>query len=92
MVSPVYIRSVSALLAVVAIIALSFTLFRSDSGRKVSARSVGEPLPRSIDITLKRARFSEIRNGELVWELAAARVDYDASGELAYLSGIAVLL
>jgi LPS export ABC transporter protein LptC len=49
---------------------------------------VNQQLPHNIDVALKKARFSEIQDGLVVWDLVAERVDYDKGGDTAYLSDI----
>ncbi len=71
-----------------AIFGLGVALFRDGSHGSVPVRSVNQQLPDNIDIALKKARFSEIQDGLVVWELAAERVDYDKTGDAAYLSDI----
>lgn len=87
MVSPAYLRRVLALLAVVAVVAVLYFGLRS-TRRTATVQSVGQQLPRNIDVSLGKARFSEIKDGQLVWELAADHVDYDKEGDRAYLSDI----
>lgn len=88
MVSSVYIRPLLALLIMAAIIGLGVALVRDGSHESVPVRSVNRQLPHNIDIALKKAVFSEIQNGLVIWELAAERVEYDKTGDTAYLSGI----
>ena len=47
-----------------------------------------QQLPNNIDVALKKARFSEIKDGLLAWELFAERAHYDKDGDKAYLSDI----
>lgn len=88
MLSPVYIKPLLALLVVAAIIGIAAVVFRNDSRESVPARPVNQQLPHNIDVALKKARFSEIQDGLVVWDLVAERVDYDKSGDMAYLSDI----
>jgi LPS export ABC transporter protein LptC len=88
MVSSVYIRPLLALLVLAAILGLGVALSRDGSHGSAPVRPVSRQLPNNIDIALKKARFSEIQDGLVVWELAADRVDYDKTGDAAYLSDI----
>ncbi|MDD2580559.1 MAG: LPS export ABC transporter periplasmic protein LptC [Desulfuromonadaceae bacterium] len=71
-----------------AIIGIAAAVYRNGSHESAPARSVNQQLPHNIDVALKKARFSEIQDGLVVWELVAERVDYDKSGDMAYLSDI----
>lgn len=88
MVSPVYIRPLLALLVMAAIIGIAAVVFRNGSHGSVQALPAAQQLPRNIDVTLKKARFSEIKDGHVAWELEAERVDYDKSGDTAFLTDI----
>ncbi len=88
MVSPVYIRPLLALLVTAAIIGIVVVVLRNGSHGPAPVRSANQQLPHNIDVALKKARFSEIQDGLVVWELVAERVDYDKSGDMAYLSDI----
>ena len=88
MVAPVYIRPLLALLVMAAIIGIGAVVFLNGNHGSAPVRSTNQQLPRNIDIALKNARFSEIQGGLVVWELVAERVDYDKSGDAAYLSDI----
>lgn len=88
MVSPVFIRSVLAILVVAAFVGIAAVIFRSGSVDQVPEPKALQQLPKNIDIALKKARFSEIRDGSVVWELVAERVEYDQSGEVAHLGDI----
>lgn len=88
MVSPVFIRSLLAILVTTAFIGIVAVILRNGSHNQLPAQSALRQLPQNIDIALKKARFSEIRDGSVVWELVAERVDYDKSGEVAHLGGI----
>ena len=88
MVSPVYIRPLLALLVVAAIIGIAAVVLRNGTHGSGPVPSADLQLPRNIDIALKNARFSEIQDGLVVWELVAERVDYDKGGDTAYLSDI----
>lgn len=88
MVSPVLIRSVLAILVVAAFVGIAAVIFRSGSGDQAPEPKALQQLPKNIDIALKKARFSEIRDGSVVWELVAERVEYDKNGEVAHLGDI----
>jgi LPS export ABC transporter protein LptC len=88
MVSPVYIRPLLALLVMAALIALTAVIVRNGSHGSVPVRSADQQLPRNVDVVLKHARVSEIKDGQVEWELVSERVDYDKSGDTAYLSDI----
>lgn len=88
MVSPVYIRPLLALLVMAAIIGIAAVVLRNDPHGSAPVRSANQQLPHNIDIALKQARFSEIQDGLVIWELVAERVNYDKSGDTAHLSDI----
>ena len=88
MVSPVYIRPLLALLVMAAIVGLAAIVFRNSSQGPVPVRPANQQLPHNIDVSLKKAHFSEIRDGLVVWELAAERADYDKGGDVVSLSDI----
>lgn len=88
MLSSVYIRPLLALLVAAAIIAIVVIVLRDGSRGPAPVRSANQPLPHNIDVALKKARFSEIQDGLVVWELVAERVDYDKGGDVAHLSDI----
>lgn len=88
MVSSVYIRPLLAILVVAAIVAIAAVVLRNGSTGSAPVRPANQQLPHNIDIALKKALFSEIQNGLVVWELVAERVDYDKGGDTAYLSNI----
>ncbi len=88
MVSPVYIRPLLALLVMAAIIGIAAVVLRNGSHESAPVPSVNQQLPHNIDVALKKARFSEIQDGLVVWELVAERVDYDKRGDTAYLTAI----
>lgn len=87
MVSPRNIRYALALLVMAAIVgivaAISLKGFRTAPPEPVS-----QQLPQNIDIALQNARFTEMREGIIVWELVAERVEYDKTGDVAYLTDI----
>src|SRR5665647_1469840 len=88
MLSSVYIRPLLALLVIAAIIGIAAVVLRNSPGGSAPARTANQPLPHNIDVALKNARFSEMQDGLVVWELVAERVNYDKTGDTAYLSDI----
>jgi len=88
MVSPVYIRPLLALLVIAAIAGIAIVVLRSSPQGTAPVMPTNQQLPNNIDVALKKARFSEIQDGLVVWELVAERVDYDKDGNVAYLSDI----
>lgn len=88
MVSPVFIRPVLAILVMTAIIGIVAVISRNGSHGTPPVRSALQQLPRNIDIALKKARFSEMHDGSVVWVLDAERVQYDKGGEMAYLTDV----
>jgi LPS export ABC transporter protein LptC len=87
MVSPALIRPALIILVSTAIVFIVIAVTRSGSNRPASVQSASQQLPQNIDIALKQARFNEIKDGLVDWELVAAKVEYDKSGEVAYLTG-----
>ena len=88
MVSSVYIRPLLALLVMAAIIGIAVVVIRDGSQESKQVPSAVQQLPQNIDIALKKARFSEIQESLLVWELVAERAEYDKTGDTAYLKDI----
>ncbi|MDD2852819.1 MAG: LPS export ABC transporter periplasmic protein LptC [Desulfuromonadaceae bacterium] len=88
MVLPAYIKPVLALLVIAAIAAIAAAVFRDGSGETTAVRPSVQSLPRNIDVSLKRARFSELQDGVVKWELFAEQADYGKASEVAYLSDI----
>ena len=88
MLSPVYIRPLLALLVTAAIIGIAVVVFRNGSHESKPLPLTYQQLPQNIDIALKNARFSEIQNGVVEWELIAERAEYDKAGDTAYLHGV----
>ena len=86
MVSPVYIKPLLALLVIVAIVGIAVVVFRNGPHGSAPVQSANQQLPHNIDVTLKKAHLTEIQDGLVVWELVAERVDYDKTGDTAYLS------
>jgi LPS export ABC transporter protein LptC len=88
MASSVYIRPLLALVVMAAIAGMATVVFRSGSRGSEPVRSVNQQLPKNIDVALQNARFLEIQEGIVLWELIADRVDYDKDGDTASLSKI----
>ncbi|MFZ4856197.1 MAG: LPS export ABC transporter periplasmic protein LptC [Desulfuromonadaceae bacterium] len=83
-----YIRPLLALLVTAAIIGIATVVIRDGSQESKPVTSAVQQLPQNIDIALKKARFSEIQDGLLVWELIAERAEYDKTGDITYLKDI----
>ncbi|HIJ87250.1 MAG TPA: LPS export ABC transporter periplasmic protein LptC [Desulfuromonadales bacterium] len=81
-------RPLLALLALAAIIAIAAVVIRNGSPESKPVPSIVQQLPQNIDIALNKARFSEIQESLLVWELVAERAEYDKTGDMAYLKDI----
>lgn len=88
MVSPVYIRPLLALLLIAAVVGIAVAVLRNAPQESAPVLTAEQQLPHNIDVALKKARFKEIQNGRVVWELLAEKVDYDKGGDIAYLSDI----
>ena len=88
MISSRYIKPLLALLVIAVIVGISAVVFRNSSTGSGPVTSANQQLPHNIDVVLKKAHFSEIKDGLVEWELVAERVDYDKSGNTAYLSDI----
>ncbi len=88
MVSPVFIRPLLAILVTTAFIGIVAAIYRNGSHDQLPVQTALQKLPQNIDIALNKARFSEIRDGSVVWELVAEHVEYDKRGEVAHLSDI----
>jgi len=87
MVSPAFIRPALALLVAAAVVFIVIAIFRNGSNRSGSAPLTSQQLPQNVDIALKRARFTDMKDGLVDWELVADRVEYNKSGEIATLTG-----
>ena len=87
MVSPRNIRFALALLVTTAIIGIVAAISFKGS-RTALPEPVSKQLPQNIDVALQDARFTEMRDGVTVWELAADRAEYDKSGDVVYLSRV----
>ena len=88
MVSPVYIKPLLALLVLAAIIGIATVVLRNGSPESAPVPPVNHQPPHNSDVTLKNARFSEIQDGLVVWELVAEQADYDKQGDTVYLTDI----
>lgn len=88
MVSTRHIRF--ALAATVLFVTLGIVAAVSFKGKAVPSppKSDSRQIPQNIDVALNKAHLTEMRNGTIVWELVAERVEYDKSGEMAYLNDI----
>ncbi len=81
------IRYLLAFFFVTLLIGIIFAVYtRKSSTEKSDGNS--SRLPANIDLTLKNAVFSEMRDGSAVWELTAKTTEYDQNGAVAYLTGI----
>lgn len=61
----------------------------SQKGSKsIPPEPVPQHIPKNIDLALQDARFTEMRDGTVVWILVAERAEYDKNGEIATLTGI----
>lgn len=87
MVSPRNIRLALAILVVTATIGIVAVIFRKGSS-PAPPEQVSRQLPLNIDVALRNARFSESRDGRLVWSMVAERAEYDKTGEVATLDRI----
>jgi len=87
MASPRNIRLALALLIAAAIIGIVAAISLKGSRTDLS-EPVSKQLPQNIDVAMHNARFFEMRDGTIVWELLADRAEYDKTGEVVYLSGV----
>lgn len=87
MVLPTFIRPALVLLVVAAVVFIVIAIYRNGSNQSGPVYSASQQLPQNVDIALKQARFTEIKDGLVDWELVADRVEYDKSGEIARLAG-----
>lgn len=88
MLSSVSIRPLLAFFVITAFIGIAVVVYRNGSGSRPPVDSALQQIPQNIDIALNKARFSEMRDGSVVWELTADHVEYDKGGEVAHLDGI----
>lgn len=82
-----FIRIALAVVVVAAVAAMAGTIFRNRPA-SVAQRPVARQMPPNIDVALRKARFTEVVQGQIVWELVADRAEYDKQGETAFLTGI----
>jgi len=87
MVSPRNIRLALAILVVTATIGIVAAIYQKGSS-PVPPEQASQNLPLNIDVALRKARFSESRDGRIVWSLVAEQAVYDKNGETANLNGI----
>lgn len=87
MASPRNIRLALALLIAAAIIGIVAAISLKGSRTDLS-EPVSKQLPQNIDVAMHNARFFEMRDGTIVWELLSDRAEYDKTGEVVYLSGV----
>jgi LPS export ABC transporter protein LptC len=87
MVSPRNIRLALALLVVTAIFGIVAAIFLNGS-TSAPPETVSQQSSPSVDLTLRNARFTEVRNGVTAWTVTAERAEYSKEGEIAHLSGI----
>lgn len=90
MVSSRNIRLALALLVVTAVIGILAAIFLNGS-KPAPSEPVSPQTPRNVDLALRDARFTEVRNGATVWTIVAERAEYIKEGEVANLSGIRML-
>jgi LPS export ABC transporter protein LptC len=91
MVLSVYIKPLLVLLVTLAIIGIAAVVFWNAPHGAAPEKNVTPQLPHNIDVALKKAHFSEIQDGVVAWELIAERVNYDKTGDRAYLSDVKML-
>lgn len=87
MVSPRIIRLALAVIVVTATIGIVAVISKKGS-KSTSPEPVPQNTPGNIDLALNNARFSEIRDGQVAWVLAAERAEYDKDGETMVLRGV----
>ena len=87
MVTPRNIRFILALLVTLTCVGIVI-LIAFKGSRTALPEPVSKQLPQNIDVALNNARFTEMRKGVTVWELVAARAEYDKSGDTAFLSDV----
>ncbi|HXE98464.1 MAG TPA: LPS export ABC transporter periplasmic protein LptC [Dongiaceae bacterium] len=73
---------------IAAIAGITVVVLRSGPRESEPLRSASQQLPQNIDVALKKARFQEIQDGLVVWELVAESVNYDKGEDRANLSNI----
>jgi LPS export ABC transporter protein LptC len=87
MVSPRNIRYALALLVTTACVGIVAAISFKGS-RTAPPEPASKQLPQNIDVSLNDARFTEMRDGIVVWEMVASRADYDKNGENAFLDDV----
>jgi LPS export ABC transporter protein LptC len=87
MVSPRNIRLTLALLVAMVIIGIVAAISFKGS-RTALPEPVSQQIPQNIDVALHNARFTDMRDGVIVWELVADRAEYDKTGDIAYLTDV----
>jgi len=87
MVSPRNIRLALAIIVITATIGIVAAISQKGS-KSISPEPISQRIPNNIDLALQNARFTEMREGVVVWVLVADRAEYDKSGEAAGLTGI----
>jgi LPS export ABC transporter protein LptC len=87
MVSPRNIRLALAIIVMTATIGIVAAILQKGS-KSISPEPISQHIPQNIDLALQNARFTEMRDGTVVWVLVADKAEYDKSGETALLTGI----
>jgi LPS export ABC transporter protein LptC len=87
MVSSRNIRLTLALLVATVIIGIVAAISFKGS-RTALPEPVSQQIPQNIDVALHNARFTDMRDGVIVWELVADRAEYDKTGDIAYLTDV----
>lgn len=82
-----FFRIALAVIVVAAVAAMAGTILWNRPS-SVPQRPVASQMPPNIDVALRKARFTEVLQGNVVWELVADRAEYDKQGETAFLTGI----
>ncbi len=90
MISSRNIRYALAFVVVAAMIAILAAIFLNGSTTAPPEQAPRQTSP-SVDLALRDARFTEVRNGSTVWTIVAERAEYSKEGEVANLSGIRML-
>lgn len=81
------IRLILAILVTTAIVGITVAVSMKGS-KPASQGAAFQQLPQNIDVALRKARFTEMRDGAAVWELVADRAEYNKNGDVAYLTGV----
>ena len=77
-----------AVLVTTALIGIVAAVARNSSRQPATPEQVMPELSAHIDVALHKARFVEMRNGSVLWDLVADRAEYDRAGELVHLTGL----